>query len=151
MMIEIRETDDYSELVRFFIENELEFTDEDIPEDGLVPENIVKQWKAVDSNDGSLVGGCVLAKREGHFICDGIATDPKIRGQHIGKKMLTIMLDEAKSLGADELYLVARRPGFYSKYGFKSIPREAAPNFFECFTCPQYGVSCHPEVMQIDL
>ena len=35
--------------------------------------------------------------------------------------------------------------------GFVTVPREEAPNFFECLTCPQYGVDCHPEVMRLDL
>ena len=26
-----------------------------------------------------------------------------------------------------------------------------APNFFECKQCPQYQVSCHPEVMKLTL
>jgi len=150
-MIEIFETDDYSELVRFFIENGLEFTDEDIPEDNEVPEPIVKLWKAVDTENGSLVGGCVLAKREGEFICDGIATDPSVRGQRLGEKLLFTMEDEARSLGASSMYLVARAPGFFKKYDFLPVPREEAPEFFECFTCPQYGVSCHPEVMRHSL
>jgi len=150
-MIDIQETDDYQELVSFFIINGLEFTDEDIPEDGQTPEQIVKQWKAVDTESGRLVGGCVLAKREGEFICDGIATDPSVRGQRVGEKLLLIMENEARSLGAGSLYLVARAPGFFRKYDFLPVPREAAPEFFECFTCPQYGVSCHPEVMRHDL
>ena len=144
--ISIQITEDYSELVAFFIENDLEYSvDEDVPTD------LIKLWRAVDKTDGSLVGGCVLAKREGRFICDGIATDPKVRGKRIGERLLLLMENEARALGAESLYLVARAPGFFSKYGFKQISRENAPTFFECFSCPQYGVSCFPEVMRHDL
>ena len=48
------------------------------------------------------------------------------------------------------MYLVARAPEFFRKNGFVTIPREEAPNFFECLTCPQYGKTCHPEVMKIE-
>ena len=48
------------------------------------------------------------------------------------------------------MYLVARAPGFFAKHGFKEVAREDAPNFFECFTCPQYGKTCHPQVMRKD-
>jgi amino-acid N-acetyltransferase len=142
--ITIEETEDYAELVDFFVENELEFSAEDE-----VPTDLVKCWKAAAG--GKLVGGCVLAKREGRFICDGIATDPSVRGMRIGEKLLFTMEEEAKTLGADALYLVARAPGFFVKYGFEPVPRDAAPTFFECFSCPQYGVSCHPEVMRLKL
>ena len=148
-MIEIFETDDYQELVSFFIINGLEFSEEDKTE--TVPTDIVKLWRAIDTDSGKLVGGCVLAKREGEFICDGIAADPGVRGQRVGEKLLYMMEDEARSLGADRIYLVARAPGFFAKYNYIPVSRENAPEFFECFSCPQYGVSCHPEVMRHSL
>ena len=54
-MIEIRTTDDYDRLVPFFIENELEFSEEDP-----TPTDLVQCWEAVD--DGRLIGGFVLAE-----------------------------------------------------------------------------------------
>lgn len=147
----VAETDEYAALVPFFMENELEFTEEDAEE---VPTDIVKCWKvnaAGGEEDGQLIGGFVLAKREGRFICDGIAVDSRYRGTDIGTKLLRLGLEETKRLGGDKLYLVARAPGFFRKNGFETIKREDAPNFFECFTCPQYGKSCHPEVMVYEI
>jgi N-acetylglutamate synthase-like GNAT family acetyltransferase len=144
-MVRIEETDDYGRLVGFFIENGLEFSAEDE-----VPTDIIKCWAA--ENDAQvLVGGCVLAKREGRFICDGIATDLSVRGRRVGERLLALLLEEARARGASAVYLVARAPGFFAHYGFVPVARENAPNFFECFTCPQYGVTCHPEVMRGDL
>lgn len=143
----ISETDEYAKLVPFFIENELEFTEEDAEE---VPTDIVKCWEVTaPKGDGKneLLGAFVLAKREGEFICDGIAVDERLRGTRIGTALLQRGLEEAARLGGDRMYLVARAPGFFRKNGFIEVEREDAPNFFECLTCPQYGVSCHPEVM----
>ena len=144
--IEIYETDTYQELAEFFIVNGLEFEAEEE-----VPTDLVKCWRADDPKDGKLLGGCVLAKREGRFICDGIATDPSVRGLHLGKKLLDTMIGEARSLDADFIYLVARAPGFFKKYDFEPISREEAPTFFECFSCSQYNNSCFPEVMRLKL
>lgn len=141
----IEETNEYERLVPFFIENELEFTDEDAEE---VPTDIVKCWKIED--EGKIVGGFVLAKREGEFICDGIAIDKELRKLNLGKELLKKGLEEAKAAGGERMYLVARAPEFFRKQGFDTVKREDAPNFFECLTCPQYGVSCHPEVMRKD-
>ena len=68
-----------------------------------------------------------------------------------GEELLRRGLEEVKSLGGSRMFLVARAPGFFAKSGFVPVPREEAPEFFECLTCPQYGVDCHPEVMIKDL
>jgi GNAT superfamily N-acetyltransferase len=192
-MIQIHETSDYRPLIPFFIENELEFEeDEEYGED-----EIVKCWRAdaaespdapgtpaapdapaasgapatpiapaasgtpatpdapaasgVPAAEPRLVGACILARREGEFICDGIAVDPGYRKSNLGKQLLDTLLKEAKSRGADKVFLVARAPGFFAKAGFLPVQRKEAPEFFECFTCPQYGKTCHPEVMRLNL
>ena len=143
----IQETEDYERLVPFFIENELEFTEEDAEE---VPTDLVKCWQITDG-DGGLVGAFVLALREGEYICDGIAIDETLRGTGLGSKLLALGLEETAKRGGERMYLVARAPEFFRRNGFVTVPRQDAPNFFECLTCPQYGITCHPEVMKIDL
>ncbi len=143
-MIEIRTTDDYEKLVPFFIENELEFSEEDP-----VPTDIVRCWEAVEED--RLIGGFVLARREGEFICDGIAVDEDYRKQELGRALLRLGIRETLERGGKRMYLVARAPGFFAREGFTAVSRDEAPNFFECLTCPQYGVSCHPEVMVKEL
>ena len=143
----IRETEEYEKLVPFFIENELEFTEEDAEE---VPTDLVKCWQITDEED-KLVGAFVLARREGEYICDGIAIDARLRGTGLGGELLALGIEETRARGGDRMFLVARAPEFFRKNGFVTIPRQEAPNFFECLTCPQYGISCHPEVMKIDL
>jgi len=138
------EIPDERPLVRLFIDNGLEYSENEV-----VSTDMVKCWKA--EKDSFLVGGCVLALREGRYICDGIATDPSVRGQGVGKHLLSNMLDEVRNLGGIEIYLVARAPGFFTKYGFMSIEREDAPLFFECFSCSQYNKTCFPEVMRKEL
>lgn len=159
----IRETDDYEKLVPFFIENELEFSEEDMKE---VPTDIVKCWEITEGTGkvathkpdgeitdehGRLIGGFVLAKREGEFICDGIAIDPEWRGTQLGKALLGLGIEEVLRQGGKRMFLVARAPGFFRKNGFVTVDRDEAPDFCECFTCPQYNKSCFPEVMRIDL
>lgn len=139
-MMEVRVTEDYGKLVPFFIENELEFS-----EDEPTPTDLVRCWEAVDGE--KLVGGFVLARRDGEFICDGIAVAPDYRKQELGRRLLALGLEETVKRGGSRIYLVARAPGFFAREGFLPVPREEAPDFFECLTCPQYGRTCHPEVM----
>lgn len=142
----VGETKDYEKLVPFFIENELEFSEEEP-----VPTDIEKCWEVTCGEDKRLIAALVLAKREGEFIIDGIAVETSYRKLKLGKLLLDKAVEETLSRGGAGIYLVARAPEFFRKYGFKTVPREEAPNFFECLTCPQYGKNCHPEVMKLDL
>ena len=93
-------TDEYERLVKFFVENHLEFDgDEEVDTD------IVKCWK-VTHKDDVLIGACVLAKRQGKYIIDGIAVTKLFRKFGIGKIMVDRVVKEIKSLGGHELYLV---------------------------------------------
>ena len=148
-MIKLNETGDYEELRKFFIENELEVSEEEGP----VPTDIVKCWRMTDDDGSSekLIGGIVLAKREGEFIIDGIAVDKDYRKLKLGKEMLDKAIEEVKAASGKSISLVARAPGFFRTQGFENVPKENAPNFFECLTCPQFEVSCFPEVMKLKI
>lgn len=142
--IKISLTDDYESLVQLFIKNELEFSLNDE-----VPTDLVKCWKAEE--EGRLIGGCVLALRQGEYIIDGIAVEPEYREAKLGKQLLDLAKCEVKKRKGSSLYLVARAPNFFRKQGFDIIGREEAPNFFECFTCNQYKKNCFPEVMKLSI
>lgn len=151
---QVKETDEYERLVKFFVENELEFDgDEEVDTD------IVKCYKIENDNpsdsddvsDDNLIGAAVLALREGRYICDGIAVNPNYRNEGIGKILLDRLISDTKALGGDGIYLVARAPGFFRKYGFDEIDPKDAPNFFECKYCPQYMNTCFPEIMHYEI
>lgn len=145
MKFTMSSTDEYERLVKFFVENQLEFDgDEEVDTD------IIKCWK-VTQGDDYLVAGCVLAQREGKYIIDGIAVDKPMRKTGIGKILVDKVISEVKKRGGGSIYLVARAPGFFKKLGFTVIDPSEAPNFFECKQCPQYRVSCHPEVMKLEM
>lgn len=141
MQREIKVTDDYKKLMNFFMENGLEFSAEDP-----VPTYNVKAWEIYDA--GKLIAAAVLAKREGKFIIDGIAVEEAYRKENLGRSLMAEAGREAISLGGDEMYLVARMPGFFNKLGFEQVDENDAPDFFECRTCPQYNVNCFPQVMK---
>ncbi|GAB1476723.1 hypothetical protein MASR2M70_15590 [Bacillota bacterium] len=136
-------TDDYERLVEMFIRHDLEFSfDEPLPTD------LVKCWKAEDEK-GRLISGCVLALRGGEYIIDGIATEPEYRKEKIGGKLLELALDEVRSLGGKEVYLVAKAPGFFRLHGFEEIQASSVPDLFDCYSCPQFQKTCFPEVMKL--
>lgn len=138
-------TDEYDRLVQFFVENQLEFDgDEEVDTD------IIRCYKFTDKDD-NLIGGVVLAKREGEYIIDGIAVDENYRDSGIGEILLNQIKEDVEELDGDSIYLVARAPGFFRKHGFEEVNSESAPNFFECKYCSQYGKTCHPEIMKYEI
>ncbi len=142
-MIRIVPTDDHESLNGFYADNGLEVTDDD-PTDT----SALKSWLLYDG--GEFAGATTLAYRQGDFIIDGIAVDKDHRNGRLGTGLLKTALDEAKNRGADRVFLVARAPEFFRANGFVTVPRDKAPEFFECAECEQYNVSCFPEVMCFD-
>jgi len=141
----MQSTDEYERLVKFFVENELEFNgDEEVDTD------IIKCWKVTHTDD-VLIGGCVLAQRQGKYIIDGIAVTKMFRKFGIGKILVDKVVKEIKARGGKELYLVARAPGFFKTLGFVTVRPEDAPVFFECGQCPQYQIKCFPEIMKLEI
>ena len=132
--------------MKFFEANQLEVDAEEV-----VPTDVVKSWKITTRENNNLVGAIVLALRQGEYIIDGIAVEQASRKTNVGKTLLDQAIATVQARGGKRIYLVARAPGFFRKSGFATIPRESAPNFFECLTCPQYGVDCHPEVMLMEV
>lgn len=137
-------TQEYDLLTRFFEKNGLE-----ISEDEPVPTDTLKCWKISDGD--TLVAAAALALREGRYILDGIAVEEPYRKLRLGKMLLDLVIEEVKLRKGDALYLVARAPVFFRKSGFEAVAAAAAPQFFECFTCPQYKVTCHPEIMKLNI
>ena len=132
-------------LDQFFLENELEVSEDEPVETGLI-----KAWKMEDEND-RLVGGICLSFREGEYIIDGIAVDESLRGQKMGEKLLSLAVEETRKRGGKTIYLVARAPGFFKKNGFKTIDDSEAPLFYECSGCDQYKANCFPEIMALEV
>ena len=81
----------------------------------------------------------------------GIAVDPVLRKMGLGKVLMKKALEEARSLGAKELLLVARKPGFYKKLNFTVVPPEESPKIFDCLGCPQFQTECFPEIMKYEI
>jgi N-acetylglutamate synthase-like GNAT family acetyltransferase len=138
--------DEYQRLMYFFAENHLEVDAEEA-----VPTDVIRTWKITPIGSDKLVGAIALGYRQEEYIIDGIAVEETYRKTNIGKTLLDEAISLVKERGGKRIYLVARAPGFFRKSGFATIPREEAPMFFECLTCPQYGVDCHPEVMLMEV
>lgn len=145
-MVKISPIDSPEPVLDLFIRSDLE-----IAENEFVDRIFLKGYKA-ENEEGTLIGGCALTETDGHYIINGIAVEPEYRKTHIATEMLSRCIADAKEMGAKEIILVARAPGFFRKNNFKNIPDEEVPQgIFDCLECPQYKTKCFPEIMGLPL
>ena len=136
-------TQEYDRLVKFFIDNGLEFD-----EDEKDPSNVVvKCWKITQPGD-HLIAACSLVNREGHFVVEGLAVEEIFRKTGLGKILMNKVYEEVKKQGGSEVILMARKPEFYEKLGFEEVKPEDAPAIFDCLGCPQIKNDCFPKNMK---
>ena len=139
--IRIKETGDYAELIPLFRESGLEIhVDEDQK-----PKGMITCWKA--ERNGQLAGGVSIEKKEGYFVIGDIAVEASMRDENIGSLLLATAMEKIYELEGEEIFLVAKAPKFFERYGFTYLTAEEAPAIFNCSTCDQRGTSCNPEFM----
>lgn len=140
--IKVEEIDDYLKLAPLFKESGLE-----VKVEGPAPEHLVTCWKAEDEY-GVLIGGVSVEHKVGVYTIGDIAVSQRYREKRVGEKLLITAMSKIKELGGTEIYIVAKAPKFFEKYGFGYITREEAPDFTNCLKCEQFQVSCFPELMK---
>ena len=142
--IRIKETGNYEELIPLFSASGLEIH----VEADNKPKGMITCWKA--ERNGQLTGGVSIEKKDGHFVIGDIAVEEALRGENIGSLLLATAMEKIYDLEGEEIYLVAKAPKFFEKYGFTYLKGEDVPDIFNCKSCDQRGVKCYPEFMKFE-
>lgn len=139
----IKETQNYLQFKELFISSGLEFN---LDETGEKPEGFIVAYECKNSN-GELVGAAAICKRAGYFVLQDIAVSDLERGKGIGEELLYKCMSKMEALGAEQIYLTAKEPKFFERYGFKYLDDNQIPDIFSCLNCKQYGSTCLPKFM----
>lgn len=139
----IKETSNYARLSAFYEANGLEIEVSENP-----PEGTLKSWEYIDEETKELFAAATLQKRANCYVLADLAVREELRGSGMGKELLKIAEDEAKALGAGEMWLVGKVPAFYSKFGWTETERETAPDISRCQSCEDFGTTCFPSIMK---
>ena len=142
--MKILEVNSYNKLGKLFNDAGIEVS----TYDGL-PEGVIAAYEAYMDNE--LVGGVSIQKKKGEYVLFDIAIVEKRRGEKLGEELLIFAIERIKEYEAKRIYLVAKVPKFFEKYGFKYVVEDEVPPLFHCLTCDQYNVTCFPRVMKMDL
>ena len=99
---------------------------------------------------GRRLVGCVgLRKKVGVFTIECLAVAEDLQGKGIGRTLIGLIEDEARKMGAKDLWAVARAPGFFERIGYTVAkpPPGQGPTLKGCASCRQFGRSCHPAIV----
>lgn len=72
-----------------------------------------------------------------------LIVDETFRGRSVGKKMVQFALEEARSLGLEEVLVLTYLPDFFLKLGFEEIAKESIPEqkiWADCIKCIHFPV-----------
>lgn len=95
----------------------------------------------VYENKGEIKGVCAL-----HILWEDLAELRSLsvrldaQGIGIGKKLVTMCIEEAKTLGIKRLFALTYHPEFFGKMGFSIIDKSKLPQkiWGECLKCPKF-------------
>ncbi len=142
----IKRTMEYEDLVDLFVRSGLEISPKD-PR----PEGLLTCFELIDEESGRRIGATGLCRGRGEYVLRCVAVEEEFRGKGYGTQLVRAVMDEAMRLGAGRLWLTAKVPQFYRRFGFRVVPREEAPFVTKCIECPQYHNGCESEVMVWDM
>lgn len=137
-------TNNHNSLYDFYCENSLEVSGDISKED-----NAVLSLKYEDER--GVLAAATLSERKGNFILDYIAVSDALRGKGIGKKLVLEMLENAKEMGAKEVFISAKNYNFFKSLGFIHGEPENLDLNNDCKDCPQFLNGCNPVKMKINI
>lgn len=101
----------------------------------------LRDMVVAENHEGEVVGVGGL-----HLIWDelaevrSMAVSPKVTKQGIGKRIVELLLEDAKTLGVKKVFTLTYQPEFFGKCGFTEIPKEILHHkvWKECINCPKF-------------
>lgn len=142
-MLKFKQTYNYLQFKELFVSSGLEFN---LDETGEKPEGFIAAYECKNSN-GEILGAAAICKRACYFVLQDIAVCDLERGKGIGEALLCKCMNKMEALGAEKIYLTAKEPKFFERYGFEYLDENNAPDIFSCLNCRQYGIECMPKFM----
>lgn len=91
--------------------------------------------------DGGIVGCAALhISWQGLGEVRSLAVLEEAKGRGIGRALVESCLEEARSLGMQQVFVLTYMPEFFEKFGFVLHPKEKLPHkvWADCLNCPKF-------------
>jgi amino-acid N-acetyltransferase len=113
----------------------------------------VWEFTVVAVAEGQLVG-CGALKLYSQDVAEirSLCVDETVKAKGIGREIMEALLDEAEALGLRTVFALTIAPVFFSKLGFREVPRERFPTkvWRDCLRCDRY-TCCNEKAVTMDL
>jgi amino-acid N-acetyltransferase len=91
-------------------------------------EDVPEFWVATGGEDGRVVGcGALHVMWEDLAEIRTLAVDPACRGRKIGARVVTEVLDQARALGVQRVFVLTFEREFFARFGFVEIDGAPVP------------------------
>jgi len=91
-------------------------------------EDVQEFWIAERDDDGTVVGcGALHVMWEDLAEVRTVAVDPQCRGQGIGRRIVSALLDTARELGVRRVFVLTFETDFFGSFGFSRIEGTPVP------------------------
>lgn len=99
--------------------------------------------------DERMVACAGLKVKDRRFSIECLAVEETLRGKGLGSELVRNIEVEARNMGSDVLWALARRPAFFQAVGYSIMDRgtPGAPDINECLQCKQFQTTCHPSIV----
>jgi amino-acid N-acetyltransferase len=91
---------------------------------------------------GELVMGCCALHLENTGLGEvrSLCVRPEARGTGLGRLLVEAVLVEAQQLGLSQVYALTSVPGFFTRLGFREVPKDALPHkvWRDCVLCDKF-------------
>jgi amino-acid N-acetyltransferase len=100
----------------------------------------IREWVVAEAENRIVGMGSLLIMWRDLAEIRSLVVDPACQGQGIGREIVGLLLDEARSLQLDRVFALTRKPDFFLKLGFHLTRIEHLPRKVQrdCVFCPKF-------------
>ena len=112
----------------------------------------IREWVVAEAEHKIVGMGSLLVMWQDLAEIRSLVIDPSCQGQGLGRKIVDMLLDEARLLALPRVFALTRKPGFFLKMGFKLTRIEKLPRKVvrDCVFCPKFH-ACDEVALTISL
>lgn len=100
----------------------------------------IREWVVVEADEQIVGMGALLILWHDLAEIRSLVVNPAWHGHGIGRKVVTTLVEQAKTLHLPTVIALTRQPGFFLKLGFQLTHKEHLPRkvMKDCVYCPKF-------------
>lgn len=112
----------------------------------------VREWVVAKRGDEVVGCGSLVVLWADLAEIRSLIVNPELQGMGVGRRIVSMLLEQALELEIPRVFALTRKPGFFAKMGFQQVPRETLPRkiWKDCIHCLKF-VGCDEVALVLDV